>query len=103
PPRFLEDTVPKNKFAIQSYLELPYNLQFDTSFFFTEDINDFEPRSDNLVRLDIRIGYKPTKNLEFNLVGQNLIDGEHLEFSDSLLGRATNIERSFYGSITWRF
>ncbi len=103
PPRFFEDAVPKNQFVIQSYLELPYNLQFDTSFFWTEDIDDFEARSDDLVRLDIRIGYKPTENLELNLVGQNLIDGEHFEFTDSILGRATNVERSFYGSITWRF
>lgn len=103
PPRFFDSTVPKNQFVVQSYLELPYNLQFDTSFFWTEDIDDFESRSDDLIRLDLRIGYKPSENLEFNFVGQNLIQSEHFEFTDSILGRATNIERSFYGSITWRF
>lgn len=103
PPRFIENTVPQNQFALQSFVDLPYNLQFDTSFYWTEDIRNFEPRSDDLVRLDVRIGYIPVKNIELNLVGQNLIDGNHLEFSDSILGRSTNIERSIYGSLTWRF
>lgn len=103
PPRFFEETVPENQFAIHSFVDLTHNLQFDTSFYWTEDISDFESRSEDLVRLDIRIGYRPVKNLEINLVGQNLIDGKHLEFSDSILGRATNIERSIYGSLTWRF
>jgi len=38
------------------------------------------------------------------LVGQNLINSHHLEFIDTLGGLAsTEVRRSWYGMLTWRF
>ena len=49
--------------------------------------------------------WKPIKNLELSLWGQNLLDDKHPEYAHDqfLTVGAGEIQRSFYGKITWRF
>jgi len=55
------------------------------------------------VTADVRLSYRPTPNLEFSVVGQNLLDDRHPEQA-STVGHATvEVPRGFYGRITWRF
>ncbi|MBI3468653.1 MAG: TonB-dependent receptor [Planctomycetes bacterium] len=54
--------------------------------------------------LDMRLGWRPRQNMELAVVGQNLLDAEHLEFADALAGAiATEVQRSVYGIITWTY
>jgi len=53
--------------------------------------------------LDVRIGWSPLSYLEFSLVGQNLIESEHYEFSSEISIMDAYIERGIYGSMSWRF
>jgi iron complex outermembrane receptor protein len=54
--------------------------------------------------MDLRLGWHPSENLEFSLVGQNLFDSAHLEFIDpSIFSDPAEIERSMYVKMTWRF
>jgi iron complex outermembrane recepter protein len=49
------------------------------------------------VAVDARIGWSVFEHLELTLVGQNLLDDQHLEFG------FREIERSVYGKAIWRF
>ncbi len=61
------------------------------------DIGDY-------VTLDVRLGWRPTENLEVALVGQNLLEDEHMEFQQpSSPIASTAVERGVYGKVTWRF
>jgi iron complex outermembrane receptor protein len=54
--------------------------------------------------LDARIAWKPIYNLELSLVGQNLLQNQHEEFRPELLfDFPSEVKRSVYGKITWRF
>ncbi len=54
--------------------------------------------------MDVRLGWRPTRNLELSLVGQNLLANHHAEFRPSSIAtQATEVERSVYGRITLRF
>jgi iron complex outermembrane receptor protein len=55
------------------------------------------------VRLDLRLGWQPTKNLELSLVVQNALDNQHAEAGRTVGIGPTEIQRSFYGKLTWRF
>ena len=50
---------------------------------------------------DIRIGWRPTRELELSLVGQDLFDDHHLEW---FAGTGVNVEvrRSVFARVTWR-
>ncbi|MDX2027769.1 MAG: TonB-dependent receptor [Alphaproteobacteria bacterium] len=54
-------------------------------------------------RLDMRLGWQILDGLEFSLVGQNLLQGEHREFSSPTDIGAVEIPRSIYGRFTWRY
>lgn len=43
-----------------------------------------------------------TKHVEASLVGTNLLDNEHLEFSNRNVA-PTETERAIYAKFTWRF
>lgn len=54
--------------------------------------------------MDTKLAFKPTKNLELFLVGQNLLSQNHREFvSDFIPSLATNIPRGIYAGAQWRF
>ncbi len=53
---------------------------------------------------DARLGWRPIDGLEFAIVGQNLFDGHHLEFTPELINTTpTEVQRSVYGMITVTF
>jgi iron complex outermembrane receptor protein len=54
--------------------------------------------------LDIRLAWRPTKQLELSLAGRNLLDSPHVEFIELQNGNpATTVDASVHGQITWRF
>ena len=56
------------------------------------------------VAFDLRLGWKPVKNLELSLVGQNLFDNQHLEFGNTVSELPqTQIRRSLFGKVSVSF
>src|SRR5262249_15940252 len=53
-------------------------------------------------RLDLRWRRELSPSLRFELVGQNLLDNRHREFTAPTDPSALEIERSFYGRLVWR-
>lgn len=83
-------------------MDLPKNIELDTFLRYVDDLPEFN--IDSYVELDMRLGWKPIKNLELSLVGQNLLNKSHPEFIDtSFVLPATEVERSVYGKVVWKF
>ncbi len=53
------------------------------------------------VEADVRLSWRPADAVELAITGKNLFDRSHPEFRDAATRR--EIERSFNGSVTWRF
>ena len=94
-----EDDTPQHQFSVRSLLDLPWNLQLDTSVFWVDDVsNQFVG---DYARLDMRLGWRPRPGLELSVVGQNLTENSHNEFGNSFTRFATSVPRSVYGKLTW--
>lgn len=93
---------PRHQYNVQSNLDLPYNLEFDTAIYYVDRLtNQHIPE---YTRLDLRLGWRATKALEFSLISQNALNALHREFTTTAGGyTATEIPRNVYGKITWRF
>ena len=97
-----EDQTPENQFLIRSLLDLPMDLEFDTSLRYSDSIPAF--RVDSYTELDLRLGWHPTENLEVSIVGQNLLESKHIEYvSDFIAQDVTEVERGVYGKIRYDF
>lgn len=91
---------PEHQFHVRSFLDLPHHLEFDTLFYFVDRLKSGPvPRS---LRLDARLGWRPIKNLDVSVVGQNLLKSRHAEFVDVFFTSA-EVPRSVYGKLTWTF
>ncbi len=99
---FLEGTTPENQFFIRSLFDLPHNIEFDTAFRYVDHLSEGDIPS--YFELDVRASWRPYKNLEISVVGQNLLDSQHQEFLGNLFGPPRiEIERSVYGKATVSF
>ena len=56
------------------------------------------------VTMDVRIAWKPERNLEMSIVGQNLFTSQHSEFnSDVVNTQNSEVARCVYGKVAWKF
>lgn len=91
---------PEHQFQIQSYLNLPGNIELGTFFRYVGALSDSEVPE--YFGLDVRIGWKINEVFELSVVGQNLLNAYHIEFIPESPS-ARKIERNIYGRITCRF
>lgn len=97
-----EGSSPQHQFQLHSYLRLPRNVELDASLYHVSQLRYSQVPS--YARLDVRLGWRIGEGLELSAVGQNLLDGQYTEFSGSDAAVLTSqIKRSAYGKLTWRF
>lgn len=93
---------PQFQFNLRSYLDLPGGWELDTAINYVDELPDLGV--EDYVRLDIRVGWYVSEQVEFSIIGQNLLEQNHQEF----LGFAGGIQpalvpRSGYGKVTLRY
>jgi iron complex outermembrane receptor protein len=54
-------------------------------------------------RLDLRLAYRPSPGVELSLTGRNLLDPGHTEYVTTEGPQTTEVPRSIFGALTWRF
>lgn len=104
----LKDDNPQHQFNVQSLFELPMDIEFDVSVYYVDGVPGTVPTAqpknvEQYVRLDLRLGYRPTDWAEIALVGRNLTDRRHYESSDFTLGQSTQVPRSGLVKVTLDF
>ncbi len=92
---------PSHQVSIVSHLNLAGNLEVDANLFWVNRIRDLNVP--DYTRLDLRLGWNPSKSLELSVVGQNLLSLRHKEFGFFDNQGATRFERSVYGKAAWRY
>lgn len=101
-----ETADPQNQFSIRSSMDLPENIQFDTTLRWVDtlDINNGATvrTVPSYFELDARLAWRPVKNLELSIVGQNLLHDHHPEYGFPSPTRE-EISRSVYGKVSWKF
>ena len=58
---------------------------------------------DSYSTVDLRLGWRPRKDLELSLVGANLFGGNRLEFVQEAFSVPVEVEPSLYGRLQWSF
>ncbi|TDJ61608.1 MAG: TonB-dependent receptor [Nitrospina sp.] len=93
---------PQFQFNLRSYIDLPYDLEFDTALNYVDELPDLG--IEDYVRLDLRLGWHASKNVELSVTGQNLLEPNHQEFLGFSGGiNPALVPRSVYGKATLRF
>lgn len=98
-----EGNDPEYQWNIRSHLTLPYNLEFDTTLYYVDSLDNIDVPS--YTRLDLRVGWRPMKSLELSISGQNLLEKEHDEFGAEAVQftSGTRVQRSIFSKATYKF
>jgi iron complex outermembrane receptor protein len=99
----LEDVDPEFQWNIRSHINLPSDWEFDQTLYYVDALKSQQVGS--YFRLDLRLGWRPTKNIEVSVVGQNLLDSQNQEWgNDRIQTNDRNlIERSVFGKVVLKF
>ena len=96
---------PQNQVYLRSSFDLPGHVEFDVTGRYVDSLRGFSPGIPSYFTVDARLAWKPKPNVEFAIVGQNLVQDHHAEFGTSSLVRSplVEVERSVYATVTLRW
>jgi iron complex outermembrane receptor protein len=95
---------PCNQVYFRSAWDIRENWEFDVMARYVDELPLIDVPS--YITMDMRLAWRPRKHLELAVVGQNLLQAHHWEFTGSNLfspAYATEVPRSVYGMVTWRY
>jgi iron complex outermembrane recepter protein len=75
-------------------------LAFDATLYYVDELTDFG--IEDYLRADLRVALRVAENVHFEVIGQNLMDDSHREFTSPSDVNAAEIGRSVFGRLTWR-
>ncbi|MCM3874079.1 MAG: TonB-dependent receptor [Pyrinomonadaceae bacterium] len=93
---------PRHQFQLHSYLNLWRSFDLDTALYRVSRLSG--QQVPGYTRIDSRLGWHARENVEISGGVQNLLDNRHAEFNgpDTLVV-ASQVRRSVYGKVTFRF
>jgi iron complex outermembrane recepter protein len=93
---------PRHQWYLRSSVDLPMHFDQDTTLRFVDRLPGLN--LPGYYSLDAHLGWRPMRNLEFSIGGQNLLNNQHLEFLPDFVNTSpTVVKRSIFGSITVTF
>ncbi|NOQ76478.1 MAG: TonB-dependent receptor [Methylococcaceae bacterium] len=94
-------TAPQQSTSVRSAVSVTKEIDLDLLFRHIDTYKD--PDIKAYVSMDIRLAWRPIKNLELSLVGQNLLADQHLEYTNTSFPTPVEIDRGMYGKLIWHF
>lgn len=100
-----EGDTPRHQYSVRSGFDLGKQVSLDLWLRGTDRIAFISGTSiPGYITMDARLAWKPHRNLELTIVGQNLLDNRHPEFLPEYINtRPSEVVRSMYGKATWKF
>lgn len=96
-----EGRSPKHQVYLRSSWDVGKNWEADLIGRYVSKLPRFTPEVPSYFALDARVAWKSRENLEFAVVGQNLLDDHHAEFGGGAV--PVEIKRAVYGQVTYRW
>lgn len=93
---------PHNQIYLRSSWDLSERTQFDLIGRYVDRITSLSiPK---YIEMDARLSWRITNTMEASLVGQNLLNPQHLEYKDWQLGmQSTEVRRGVYAMLSWTY
>src|SRR5690606_18772644 len=97
---------PQHMVQLHSLHSLGHQLELDANLYFSSalsfDRSDGRQRIDRYTRFDLRLGWRPSRRTQINLIGRNLLTRRHAEYHGDDV-RASEVPRSLLLQAKWMF
>ncbi len=88
---------PKRQFMLRSSLDLPDGTELDIRVRYVSELPN--PKVPAYTAFDMRIAWRLQRELELSVVGQNLLESDHVEFGNP--ATASEMARGGYVKLKW--
>lgn len=100
PDNLIQGSSPNNEVYVRSSWNPSCDTEVDLIGRYVDNLPAIGIHS--YVTMDVRFAWKPYKNLEWAVVGRNLLDSPHAEFSEAQAGViGTEVQSEVYTTLTW--
>ena len=96
---FIQGSSPRHEIALQSGIDFSKRLSFDLTFRHVNALPSLTVPA--YASADARFDWQATRQFKLSMVGHNLLQNHHLEYSGINPGPPVGIRRTAYGQITW--
>ncbi len=96
-----EKQSPESQLNLQARWDVTDRFQWDNTLYHVSELSNF--KVDGYWRADTRLGWKVNQGIEAELIGQNLFNAKHREFTAPADPSAAEIRRSVFARLTCRF
>jgi iron complex outermembrane receptor protein len=97
-----EGSSPRHQAQLRSHVGLYGGLAWDMNVYFVDSLPAQQIPS--YTRMDTQLSWRIAEQLQFNVVGQNLLSDHHAESSDTFTSvNSSQVKRGGYAQFTWRF
>ena len=98
---------PQQQFNARATVRLPYNLEWNSAAYYVDSLTAIDPNTGagipSYTRIDTGLTWHAMDNMDVSLVGQNLFDSQHQEFSGFLYQNSSQVPRTIYGNVSVKF
>lgn len=98
----LETADPRHQVSLRSSMNLAQNVELDAQLRWVDKLKSAAVSVPSYTELNLRLGWRPVKNIEVSLVGQNLLHDQHAEYGVAGPNQI-DIERGVFGKVRWEF
>jgi len=99
-----EGDTPRHQATLRSLLNVSHTMEFDTTLYYVDHVpNQNVP---HYTRFDVRLGWRPQKNINLSLGARNLFDSQHPEYGVGLKGNIeipNEVRRALYMQLNYEF
>ena len=95
----IEESTPEHQLSLKSYVDLPYDLEWDTFLYYFSSYNDVDAH----LRCDIRLGWQPSDKWELSVKVESLFDDSYRESYDGYGVVSGEVPRTFFAEVKYRF
>jgi len=97
-----EDLSPHHQAHLWSSMDITNDIEIDAGIRHVDRLPAIDVGS--YTSFDLRLEWRPVKDLEISIAGQNLLRNTHTEFDPEFgIGMPSKVERSVYLQLRWRF
>lgn len=100
-----EKSTPQHQVSLRTNFNVTRDIDFDVWWRYTDSTVTNKRPINDYFNTDMRVAWRPVKSLELSLVGQNLIQTQHIEYQGDILAQpqATYVSRGVYAKFNWQF
>jgi iron complex outermembrane recepter protein len=98
-----DSMIPERRFNLRSYYDINDEWELDVMGYWTDENSTYFFENPSYTRVDVRLGWNPSKDLQIGFGVRNLTSDQHSEAGTDITWYGSEVERTLFATLSWSF